>query len=107
LFVARNPWNFSNRQVITQFAKDRRIPAVYPTREFAEVTGLICYGPSLIDLYRRAAGHVDKIIKGAKPGELPVEQPTQFELVINSKAAAMLGLQIPPAMLAVADEVID
>lgn len=107
LFVARNPWNFSNRRVVTEFAKDRRIPAVYPTREFAEVTGLICYGPSLIDLYRRAAGHVDKIIKGAKPGELPVEQPTKFELVINSKAATMLGLQIPPAMLALADEIID
>jgi len=72
------------------------MPAVYPTREFAEVTGLISYGPSLFDLYRRAAGHVDKILKGAKPAELPVEQPTKFELVINFKTARALGLTIPP-----------
>src|SRR5450432_1968348 len=87
LFVARNPWNFSNRRAITGFATDQRMAAVYPTREFAEVAGLITYGPSLFDLYRRAAGHVDKILKGAKPAELPVEQPTKFELVINSKTA--------------------
>jgi putative ABC transport system substrate-binding protein len=107
LFVARNPWNFSNRRAITGFAMDRRMAAVYPTREFAEVAGLICYGPSLSDLYRRAAGHVDRILKGAKPAELPVEQPTKFELVINSRTAGVLGLNIPPALLALADEVID
>jgi len=107
LFVARNPWNFSNRRAITGFAMDRWMPAVYPTREFAEVAGLICYGPSLSDLYRRAAGHVDRILKGAKPAELPVEQPTKFELVINSKTAGALGLNIPPALLALADDVID
>jgi putative tryptophan/tyrosine transport system substrate-binding protein len=94
LFVARNPWNFSNRRAITGFAMDRRLPAVYPTREFAEVTGLISYGPSLSDLYRRAAGHVDKILKGAKPAELPVEQPTKFELVINFKTAKAVGLTL-------------
>ncbi|MDA9403505.1 ABC transporter substrate-binding protein [Bradyrhizobium sp. CCBAU 45389] len=107
LFVARNPWNFSNRRGITGFARDRRMPAVYPTREFAEVAGLICYGPSLSDLYRRAAGHVDRILKGAKPAELPVEQPTKFELVINSRTAGELGLNIPAALLALADEVLD
>jgi putative tryptophan/tyrosine transport system substrate-binding protein len=107
LFVARNPWNFSNRRAITGFAMDRRLAAVYPTREFAEVTGLISYGPSLLDLYRRAAGHVDKILKGAKPAELPVEQPTKFELVINFKTAKALGLTIPPTLLALADEVIE
>jgi putative ABC transport system substrate-binding protein len=107
LFVARNPWNFSNRRAITGFAADRRMPAVYPTREFAEVAGLICYGPSLFDLYRRAAGHVDKILKGAKPAELPVEQPTKFELVINLKTARALGLTIPPTLLALVDEVIE
>ena len=107
LFVARNPWNFSNRRAITGFAADRRMAAVYPTREFAEVAGLICYGPSLIDLYRRAAGHVDKILKGAKPAELPVEQPTKFELVINFKAARALGVTMPPTLTALADEVIE
>jgi putative tryptophan/tyrosine transport system substrate-binding protein len=107
LFVARNPWNFSNRRAITGFAMERRMAAVYPTREFAEVAGLISYGPSLFDLYRRAAGHVDKILKGANPAELPVEQPTKFELVINFKTAGALGLTIPPALLALADEVIE
>lgn len=107
VFVARNPWNFSNRRAITGFAMDQRMPAVYPTREFAEVSGLICYGPSLSDLYRRAAGHIDKILKGAKPAELPVEQPTKFELVINSRSAGALELNIPPSLLALADEVID
>ena len=107
LFVARNPWNFSNRRAITTFAMDRRIAAVYPTREFAEVTGLISYGPSLFDLYRRAAGHVDKILKGARPADLPVEQPTKFELVVNLKTARDLELTIPPAVIALADEMID
>jgi putative tryptophan/tyrosine transport system substrate-binding protein len=107
LFVARNPWNFSNRRAITALASDRRIAAVYPTREFAEVGGLICYGPSLFDLYRRAAGQVDKILKGAKPAELPVEQPTKFDLVINLKTAKALEVTIPPTLLALADEVIE
>ena len=107
LFVARNPWNFSNRRAITEFATDRRLPAIYPTREFAEVAGLISYGPSLSDLYRRAAGHVDKILKGAKAAELPVEQPTKFDLVINSKTAKVLGVNIPSTLLALADEVIE
>jgi putative ABC transport system substrate-binding protein len=107
LFVARNPWNFSNRRGITGFAADRRMAAVYPTREFAEVEGLISYGPSLYDLYRRAAGHVDKILKGASPAELPVEQPIKFELVINLKTAKALGLIIPSALTALADEVME
>jgi putative tryptophan/tyrosine transport system substrate-binding protein len=107
LFVARNPWNFSNRQAITGFAANRRMPAVYPTRQFAEVGGLISYGPSLFDLYRRAAGHADKILKGAKPADLPVEQPTKFELVINFKTARALELIVPPTLLAFADEVIE
>jgi putative tryptophan/tyrosine transport system substrate-binding protein len=98
---------FSNRRAITSYAADRRMPAVYPTREFAEVAGLICYGPNLSDLYRRAAGHVDKILKGAKPAELPVEQPTKFDLVINLKTAKALGLNISSTLLALADDVIE
>jgi putative ABC transport system substrate-binding protein len=107
LFVARNPWNFSNRRAITNFATDNRMAAVYPTREFAEVSGLISYGPSLFDLYQRAAGHVDKILKGANPADLPVEQPTKFELVINLKTARSLQLTIAPTLLALADDVIE
>lgn len=107
LFVGRNPWNFSNRRAITAFAADRRIAAVYPTREFPEVAGLISYGPSLSDLYQRAAGYVDKVLKGDKPAGLPVDQPTKFELVINSKAAQVTGLALPASLLARADEILD
>ncbi len=107
LFVARNPWNFSNRRSITEFAGNTGIAAVYPTREFAVVGGLMSNGPSLTDLYRRAAGHVDKILKGSKPADLPVEQPTKFELVVNLKAAKALGLPIPESILIRADEVIE
>lgn len=107
LFVARNPWNFSNRQGITRFAAERRIAAVYPTREFTEVSGLMSYGPSLSDLYRRAASYVDKILKGGRPADLPVDQPAKFELVINYKAAQAIGVTVPAALLARADEVIE
>jgi putative tryptophan/tyrosine transport system substrate-binding protein len=107
LFVARNPSNFSKSRAITGFATDQRLPAVYPTREYAEVAGLISYGPNLPDLYRRAAGHVDKILKGAKPADLPVEQPSKFDLVINSKTAKFLGLNIPSVLLALASDVIE
>ncbi|TGD99274.1 ABC transporter substrate-binding protein [Methylobacterium nonmethylotrophicum] len=107
VLVARNPWNFSNRQAITAFVASRRIAAIYPTREFIEVAGLISYGPSLLDLYRRAARYVDKILKGEKPADLPVEQPTKYELVINSKAAQQIGIALPASLLARADEVIE
>jgi putative tryptophan/tyrosine transport system substrate-binding protein len=107
LFVATNPTNYANRQIIVDFAAEHRLPGMYPYREFVEAGGLMSYGTSLPDLYRRAAGHVDKILKGAKPADLAVEQPTKFELVINAKTAKALGLTLSPTLLAFADEVIE
>jgi len=92
---------------ITQLAAKYRLPGIYGVRFFMDSGGLMSYGPSLIDLWRRAAGYVDKILKGAKPGDLPVEQPTKFELVINAKTAKALGLTIPPALLLRADQVLE
>ena len=80
---------------------------MYPYREFPDAGGLVSYAPNVSDLFRRAASYVDRIIKGANPGDLPVEQPTKFELVINLKTAKSLGLDIPPGVLAIADEVIE
>jgi putative ABC transport system substrate-binding protein len=94
------------RQKLVNFAEKSRLPAMYHTSGFVEVGGLMSYGVNNADLYRRAATYVDKILKGAKPGELPVEQPTKFELVINLKTAKQIGLTIPPSVLARADKVI-
>jgi putative ABC transport system substrate-binding protein len=107
LFVASQAANYANRQVIVDFALERRIPGIYPWREFVEGGGLMSYGASLPDTFRRAAGYVDKILKGTAPGDLPVEQPTKFELVINVKTAKALGITIPLTLLASADEVIE
>ena len=97
----------THRQVIADLAAHNRLPAVYSGREFIEAGGLLSYAVSYPDLYRRATTYVDKIFKGAKAGDLPVEQPTKFELIINLKAAKALGLTIPPTLLTRADEVIE
>ena len=97
----------ANRSLIAGLATEHRLPAVYGSREFVDAGGLIAYGVSCPDLYRRAAIFVDKIFKGAKPADLPVEQPTRFELIVNLKAARGIGLSIPETFLARADEVIE
>jgi putative ABC transport system substrate-binding protein len=96
-----------NRVRIMDFAAKHRLPNVNAYRELVEAGGLMSYGPSYEEMHRRAAIYVDKIIKGANPGELPVEQPAKFTLVVNLKAAKALGLDIPPTLLARADEVIE
>ncbi|MEP6983895.1 MAG: ABC transporter substrate-binding protein, partial [Sphingomicrobium sp.] len=97
----------ANAGLIVELAGQHRLVTAYPAREFVDVGGLLSYGPSYPDLYFRAAGLIDKIFKGAKPGDLPVEQPTKLELVINLKTVKTLGLTIPPTILARADEVIE
>jgi putative tryptophan/tyrosine transport system substrate-binding protein len=98
---------FNEHRRLVDLAAKSRLPAVYPWREFVDVGGLMSYGPNVADLFRRLATYVDKILNGAKPGDLPIEQPTKFELVINLKTAKALGLTIPPSLLGQADQIIE
>jgi putative ABC transport system substrate-binding protein len=107
LYVAADPLVFSNRIHINNLALKMRLPTMHTVREYVEAGGLMSYGPSWEDMWRRAAHYVDKVLRGAKPADLPVEQPTKFELVINLKTAKALGLSVPPKLLFTADEVIE
>ena len=106
LLVPEDPLTIMHRTAIVAFAAEVRLPALYTIREFADAGGLMAYGPSLPALYRRAAYYVDRLLKGSTPAELPVEQPTQFEFVLNLKTAEALGLTLPPHLLVFADEVL-
>jgi putative ABC transport system substrate-binding protein len=107
LIEVEDPLTNSLHRRIIEFAKAERLPSLHGISEEVEAGGLISYGASLPDLFRRAAGYVDKILKGAKPAALPVEQPIKFELAINIKTAKALGLDVPPMLLARADKVIE
>jgi putative ABC transport system substrate-binding protein len=107
LIVMPDSFTDAHRVEITSLAARYRLPAVYPFRFFAEVGGLLSYGVDRTDNFRRAAAYVDRILKGEKPAELPVQAPTKYELVINLKTAKALGLEIPPKLLALADQVIE
>ena len=106
LIVPRNTFSFENRERVVALAAQYRLPVIYGSRDLMEVDGLMSYGPSLSAMYRYAASYVDRIFKGAKPADLPVEQPTKFEMIINLKNAKALGLTIPQTLLLQADEVI-
>jgi putative tryptophan/tyrosine transport system substrate-binding protein len=106
MLVLQTPVFNPKRKQIAELALQNRLPAIYPQSEWVDDGGLMSHGVSFVALYHRAATYVDKILKGAKPAELPVEQPTKFELIINLKAAKQIGLTIPPNVLARADKVI-
>ena len=107
LITVEDPLTFSQRQRVADFTAEQQLPSLHGLREFAAAGGLLSYGANLVDLFRRAAGYVDKILRGAKPADLPVQQPTKFELVINLKTAKTLGLTVPLTLQASADEVIE
>src|SRR5436190_1906545 len=106
LYVAGDPLLSTHRIRVNTLALGARLPTMHASREYTEVAGLMSYGPSFPELFRRAAGYVDKILRGTKPGDIPVEQPTKFDLVVNLTTAKALGLTMPESFLLRADEVI-
>jgi putative ABC transport system substrate-binding protein len=107
LIVTASPGATRHRDLLVSLAARHKLPAVYYTRHFAAAGGLVSYGPDFVDQFRQAAGYVDRILRGEKPGDLPVQAPTKYELVINLKTAKALGLEVPQTLLATADEVIE
>lgn len=107
MIVGDQAENLTNARLIAELAAMSRLPTIYTYREQVDAGGLMAYAPDLLDIYRRAAGYVDQIIKGAKPGEVPIYLADRFELVVNVKAAKAIGLTIPPSLLMRADEVIE
>jgi putative tryptophan/tyrosine transport system substrate-binding protein len=107
LLVPPDTYTLVHRDLIISSAAQHRLPAIFTYRQFAREGALITYGPETTDIFRRSASYVDRILKGANPGDLPAQAPTKFELAINLRTARMLGLEVPPTLLALADEVIE
>ena len=107
LLVSGEPEHTPNRRLIVELAEKYRLPTIYPFRGFVEAGGLMAYAVDLADIFTRAAGYVDQILKGASPGDIPIYQVSKFELVVNVKAANAIGLTLPPALVLRADEVIE
>ena len=107
LVLLADPLTNSMRARIVEFARENRLPAIYEIREFVEAGGLMSYGPNITAVARRSAYYVDRILKGARPGDLPIEQPSQIELVVNRATARALGITIPQSILSTADQIID
>ena len=106
LYLLESPLFYVHRMTLAKLALKARLPVIYSQRNFPDAGALMSYGPNIEDLFRRSGGYVDKILKGAKPGDLPIEQPTKFELIVNLRTAKALGITIPQSILLQADEVI-